>query len=140
MTTALEKTMNTSGRQAFFSKRLQSLTFFHKYNETMEVSCETVRQARDKIASEGVSQILIKQQGASNMTKEIYKVVTRRVDKPYNEFVNEWFIPPIKGQKTLNAYIDEIKWVSRNGKQDDAAELSALRACQQLNQRLLATA
>ena len=61
MTTALEKTMNTSGRQAFFSKRLQSLTFFHKYNETMEVSCETVRQARDKIASEGVSQILIKQ-------------------------------------------------------------------------------
>ena len=74
------------------------------------------------------------------MINEIYKVVTRRVDKPYNEFVIEFFIPPIKGQKTLNAYIDEIKWVSRNGKQDDAAELSALRACQQLNQRLLATA
>ena len=59
--TKLEKTMNTSGRQAFFSKRFKSLTFFHKYNETMEVYCETVKQARDKIASQGVSQILINQ-------------------------------------------------------------------------------
>ena len=74
------------------------------------------------------------------MPNEIYKVVTRRVDKPYNEFVNEWFIPPIKGQKTLNAYIDGRKWVSRNGVCNYAAELNALRACQQLNQRLLATA
>ena len=72
------------------------------------------------------------------MPNEIYKVATRRVDKPYNEFVNEWFIPPIKGQKTLNAYIDGRKWVSRNGFCDDAAELDALRTCQQLNQRLLA--
>ena len=74
------------------------------------------------------------------MTKEIYKVVTRRVDKPYNEFVNEFFIPPIKGQKTLNAYIDGRKWVSGNGVCNDVAELNALRICQQLNQRLLATA
>lgn len=59
--TKLEKTMNTSGRQAFFSKRFKSLTFFHKNNETMDVYCETVKQARDTIASYGVSQILINQ-------------------------------------------------------------------------------
>ena len=74
------------------------------------------------------------------MTKEIYKVVTKRVNKPYNEFVNEWFIPPIKGQKTLNAYIDGRKWVSRNGVGNDVAELNALRICQLLNHILLATA
>ena len=74
------------------------------------------------------------------MTKEIYKVVTRRVDKPYNEFVNEFFIPPIKGKETLNAYIDGVKWVSRNGVCNDVAELNALRICQLLNHILLATA
>ena len=74
------------------------------------------------------------------MTIEIYKVLTKRVNKPYKEFVNEWFIPPIKGQEALNAYVDEVKWVSRNGVCNDIAELNALRFCQQLNQRLLATA
>ena len=74
------------------------------------------------------------------MINEIYKVTTQRVYKPYNEFVNEWFIPPIKGKETLNAYIDGVKWGSRNGVGNDVAELNALRICQLLNQRLLATA
>jgi hypothetical protein len=45
----------------------------------------------------------------------------------------EWYIAPIKGNDALNARIDGIRWVDRNG----SGELEAYRMCQHLNSKLL---
>lgn len=56
--TKLESTMQTNGRIAKFSKQHRTLEYFTTYNTSTVIHCETVKQARDKIAAHGVGQIL----------------------------------------------------------------------------------
>lgn len=57
--TKLEKTMNTNGRKATFSKRHKMLEYFYTGNSSKSVNCESVKYARFLIASCGVPQELI---------------------------------------------------------------------------------